>query len=109
LNSAGCPDTTCQSLQARIIPLIDIPNAFTPNGDGINDKVFVRGFGITKMIWRIYNRWGTLVFETGDRTVGWDGTYKGSIQPNEVYHYVLDAEYSDNSKYQKRGDITLLR
>ena len=109
LNNAGCPDTVCHPLQARIIPLLDVPNAFTPNGDGINDKVFVRGFGISRLIWRIYNRWGTMIFETSDRTAGWDGTYKGSIQPNEVYHYVLDVEYSDNSKYQKKGDITLLR
>lgn len=109
LNNTGCPDTTCQPLQARITPLLDVPNAFTPNGDGMNDKVFVRGFGISQMTWRIYNRWGALVFETSDRTAGWDGTYKGSIQPNEVYHYVLDVEYSDNSKSQKKGDITLLR
>jgi gliding motility-associated-like protein len=109
LNNAGCSDTSCTSLQARIIPLIDVPNAFTPNGDGINDKIFVRGFGINKMSWKIYNRWGALVFETIDRTTGWDGTYKGSMQPNEVYHYILDVEFSDNSKFQKRGDITLLR
>ncbi|MCW3079680.1 PKD domain-containing protein [Segetibacter sp.] len=109
INNAGCPDTACTSLQARIVPLIDVPNAFTPNGDGINDKVFVRGFGITRMAWKIYNRWGLLVFETIDRTAGWDGTYKGTVQPNEVYHYVLDVEYSDNSKFQKRGDITLLK
>jgi gliding motility-associated-like protein len=61
------------------------------------------------MTWRIYNRWGALVFETSDRTQGWDGTYKGSIQPKEVYHYVLDVEYANNTKFQKRGDITLLR
>lgn len=108
-NNTGCPDTTCQPVQARISPLLDVPNAFTPNGDGINDKVYVRGFGILRMTWRIYNRWGVLVFETNDKTQGWDGTYKGSMQPNEVYHYVLDVEYSDNSKFQKRGDITLLR
>ncbi|MCW3108173.1 MAG: hypothetical protein JWQ09_2679, partial [Segetibacter sp.] len=63
-NNTGCPDTVCHPLQARIIPLLDVPNAFTPNGDGINDKVFVRGFGITRMMWKIYNRWGVLVFET---------------------------------------------
>ncbi|MDQ6813466.1 MAG: PKD domain-containing protein, partial [Bacteroidota bacterium] len=61
LNNAGCPDTACHSLQARIVPLLDVPNAFTPNGDGVNDKVFVRGFGINRMNWHIYNRWGVLV------------------------------------------------
>ncbi len=109
LNDVGCADTTCQSVSAIIIPAIDVPNAFTPNNDGINDKIFVRGFGIKKMVWRIYNRWGTLVFETSDRTQGWDGTYKGGLQPKEVYHFVLDVEYSDDTKYQKKGDITLLR
>lgn len=108
-NNVGCADTTCQSISAIIFPVTDVPNAFTPNNDGINDKVFVRGFGIKRMQWRIYNRWGTLVFETSDRTQGWDGTYKGNLQPKEVYHFVLDVEYSDNTKYQKKGDITLLR
>ncbi|MDB5192416.1 MAG: hypothetical protein JWQ96_1979 [Segetibacter sp.] len=107
-NIAGCADTTCLDVQARIIPLLDVPNAFTPNGDGINDKVFVRGFGITKMNWMIFNRWGAMVFQTADRTQGWDGMYKGALQPKEVYHYVLDVEFGDGTKYQKKGDITLL-
>jgi gliding motility-associated-like protein len=109
INNFGCQDTTCQPIVARVSPLIDVPNAFTPNGDGINDKVFVRGFAISKMTWRIYNRWGQMVFETNDKTQGWDGTYKGSIQPKEVYHYVLLVEYSDKTKNEKKGDITLLR
>jgi gliding motility-associated-like protein len=109
INNVGCADTVCQPIAALIVPILDVPNAFTPNNDGVNDKVFVRGFGIKRLVWRIYNRWGTVVFETSDRTQGWDGTYKGSLQPKEVYHYVLDVEYSDNTKYQKKGDITLLR
>ncbi len=107
-NQFGCLDTTCLIVEAKVVPVIDVPNAFTPNGDGINDKVFVRGYGINKMVWKIYNRWGVLVFQTTNRNEGWDGTYKGSIQPTEVYHYVLDAEFSDGVKYQKKGDITLL-
>jgi gliding motility-associated-like protein len=108
-NIAGCSDTTCKPVAARIVALLDVPNAFTPNNDGVNDKVFVRGFGIRKMIWRIYNRWGVLVYETADRTQGWDGSYKGSVQSKDVYHYTLDVEFSDNSTYHKTGDITLLR
>lgn len=108
-NNFGCADTVCHDIAALIVPLLDVSNAFTPNGDGINDRVFVRGFGIKRMAWRIYNRWGTLVFETADKTQGWDGTFKGSMQPKEVYHYILEAEYFNNTKYQKKGDITLLR
>lgn len=109
VNIKGCPDTAKVTLVARVAPLLDVPNAFTPNGDGINDKVFVRGFGITKMTWRIYNRWGQVVFQTNDRKEGWDGKFKGQVQPQEVYHYVLDVEYSDKTIFQKKGDITLLR
>jgi len=109
INNFGCQDTACQNIVARVLPLLDVPNAFTPNGDGINDKVSVRGYGIAKMTWKIYNRWGEKVFETNDRTQGWDGTYKGSLQPKEVYHYVLSVQYIDNTKYEKKGDITLLK
>lgn len=109
INNFGCQDTICQPIVARISPLIDVPNAFTPNGDGINDKIFVRGFAISKMTFRIYNRWGQMVFETFDKSQGWDGRFKGTIQPKEVYHYILSVEYSDKTKYEKKGDITLLR
>ncbi len=108
INDIGCRDTTCQDIQAKVIPLLDVSNAFTPNGDGINDKVFVRGYGITKMTWRIYNRWGAVVYQTGDRSQGWDGTYKGSLQPKEVYNYILDVEFGDGTRFTKKGDITLL-
>ena len=108
-NSSGCLDTVCQDIKAITIPLLDVPNAITPNGDGINDKVLVRGYGIVKMSWRIYNRWGVLVFESTDQKVGWDGRFKGSIQAVDVYTYTLDVEFSDGIKYAKKGDITLLR
>ena len=108
-NSFGCTDTACQPVQAIIVPLVDVPNAFTPNGDGMNDFVTVKGFGIEKMDWRIYNRWGTPVFQTGNIKQGWDGKYKGSLQPQEVYVYVLDVTFSDGTRYRKKGDITLLR
>ncbi len=109
INNFGCRDTSCQDIVARIIPILDVPNAFTPNGDGVNDKIFVRGFGIDKMIWRIYNRWGKQVFSTTNRLEGWDGTLNGVIQPLEVYHYILDVEFSDKTIIQKKGDITLIR
>ena len=109
INQFNCPDTTCQLLNAIVKPILDIPNAFTPNGDGVNDRAIVVGIGITKMIFRIYNRWGQLVFETNDRRLGWDGKLKGVNQPMDVYAYTLDAEFFDGKKITKRGDITLLR
>ena len=108
-NIAGCTDSTCQQVQAIIVPLVDVPNAFTPNGDGRNDYVSVKGFGIEKMDWRIYNRWGQLVFQTGNSTQGWDGKFKGTLQPQEVYVYVLNVTFTNGVAYRKSGDITLLR
>ncbi|WP_158638340.1 DUF7948 domain-containing protein [Panacibacter ginsenosidivorans] len=108
-NEFGCDSTVCTPISAIIVPLVDVPNAFTPNGDGTNDFVRVRGFGIEKMDWRIYNRWGTMIFHSTTLKETWDGRYNGTIQPQEVYVYVLDVTFSDGTKYRKTGDITLLR
>lgn len=109
MNDYGCIDTACLPVVARVMPAVDVPNAFTPNNDGRNDKIYVRGFAIGRMTWRIYNRWGQLIFTTSDRHEGWDGKYKGVLQPQEVYMYTLDIEFTDGTKTIKTGDITLLR
>lgn len=109
-NDYGCVSDTCTAVKAVITPLVDVPSAFTPNGDGINDVVRVRGFGIAKMNFRIFNRWGAQVFQsTSYKSGAWDGRYNGTLQPMDVYAYILDIEFSDGKRYQKRGDITLLR
>jgi hypothetical protein len=53
--------------------LVDVPNAFTPQRGDVNSVVFARGFGITKIRFIIWNRWGQKVFETNDKNIGWDG------------------------------------
>lgn len=108
-NDVGCSDTAQLDVDVIIISLLDVPNAFTPGQEGRNDIVKVEGFGIAKMQWRIYNRWGQLMFESNSKNIGWDGTFKGKLQPMDVYAYTLDAEFSDGKKVRKTGDITLLR
>jgi gliding motility-associated-like protein len=108
-NNTGCSDTSCQAITVTVNDLVDVPNAFSPNGDGRNDRIFVRGFGIAKMTWRIYNRWGVEVYTSTNVNEGWDGTYKGRIQPQEVYHYILQIEFANGDRTTKKGDITLLR
>lgn len=108
-NQFNCTDTICKPVDARILPLLDVPNAFTPGKFGKNSIVRVEGFGIARMNWRIYNRWGQLVFESGSQRMGWDGTFKGQLQPMDVYAYTLDVEFSDKTKTRKTGDITLIR
>jgi gliding motility-associated-like protein len=108
-NTSGCTDTVCHPLGALIDPLLDVPNAFTPGRFGTNAVVKVMGFGITHMDFRIYNRWGRLVFESTDPNIGWDGYYQGQIQPMDVYAYTLEADFSNGKHVTKKGDITLIR
>ncbi len=109
INAAGCADTVCMDVRAVVAALVDLPNAFTPQSGDINSKVFVKGFGIVKMRFIIWNRWGQKVFETNDKSIGWDGKYKGVLQPMDVYAYTLDVEFFDGTKTTKKGDITLIR
>ena len=108
-NQFGCTDTVCHSVATLIDPLLDVPNAFTPGRFGQNAILKVVGFGILHMDFRIYNRWGKLVFESDNPNVGWDGTYLGVLQPMDVYAYTLEAEFSNGKRASKKGDITLVR
>ncbi len=108
-NVANCVDSITQDVPIVIVPLLDVPTAFTPGKFGENGIIKVRGFGIGTMNWRIYNRWGQVVFATADRNQGWNGLFKGVLQPMDVYTYTLDVIFTDGQKLTKTGDITLLR
>lgn len=70
-----------------------VPTAFTPNGDGNNDILYARGYGIKKLLnFKIYNRVGQLLFVSHDEKEGWDGSYKGELQNSEPYFYTYEAE-----------------
>jgi gliding motility-associated-like protein len=108
-NAAGCDSMICKPVDAIIVPVLDVPNAFTPQSGDENSIILVRGFGIAKMQFIIWNRWGQKVFETNNRFQGWDGKVKGVVQPMDVYAYTLSVEFSDGVKTTKKGDITLIR
>ncbi|MBS1664293.1 MAG: PKD domain-containing protein [Bacteroidetes bacterium] len=109
INEFSCPDTTCAPVPAIVNPLLDVPNAFTPGRFGQNAILKVYGFGIMKMTFRIYNRWGKIVFQSDNPDVGWDGYFQGQLQPMDVYAYTLEADFSDGKHVSKKGDITLVR
>jgi gliding motility-associated-like protein len=108
-NRFGCSDTASKQVSAIVVPLFDVPSAFSPNGDGVNEVFLVRGYGIAKFSMKIYNRWGQLVFESNDPAIGWNGTYKGAIQPMDAYAYLVNVEFSDGTAVSKNGSVTLLR
>lgn len=105
-----CTATYCKELEIYFIGVIDLPNAFSPNGDGMNDILYVRGYGIATMEFKVFNRWGELVFESYDIKDGWDGTYKSKAQEMEVYVYTLQAKFLDGTETGiRKGNVTLLR
>ncbi len=90
---------------------VDVPTAFTPNGDGKNDIIYVDGWGIKKLnYFRIYNRWGQLLFETNDINQGWDGNYRGVPQNNETYVYEVSVQsYISDEPILKSSTFKILR
>jgi gliding motility-associated-like protein len=97
------------TVNVQLCTYIYIPNAFSPNGDGVNDILAPVYYPNVQLIsFEIYNRWGELVFQTSDITKGWDGTFNNENQPMETYTYiVVFNEYGYNAI--KTGNITLVR
>ena len=106
----GCPAT--DSVVVLNDCYLDIPNAFSPNGDGVNDYFFPRQLlskSVTDFHMSIFNRWGELIFETSNLDgIGWDGKFNGVMQPEGVFIYVIDANFKDGEKEHRQGNITLL-
>ena len=90
-------------------PNIFVPSAFTPNNDGNNDVVFVRGEVMSDIDLSIYNRWGELIFQSQDQSKGWDGTLGGKPLDPGVFVYHLKATCFDEQQFFDKGNITLIR
>jgi gliding motility-associated-like protein len=91
-------------------PVLWVPSAFTPNGDGLNDIFRPITVGYSQIeYFRVYNRWGQLVYSTSQFYKGWDGTIKGTPQELGVYFWVLSARDFGGKNVQKQGDVTLIR
>ena len=89
---------------------VNVPDAFTPNGDGVNDKIFVKGWGIKALInFKIYNRLGQEVYSSSELDEGWDGTFRGKAQPSETYNYIVEVKTFDDKTRSKSGVFKLLR
>lgn len=90
---------------------VDVPTAFTPNGDGVNDFIFPDGWGIkTLHYFKIFNRWGQLLFETTELKTGWDGTFNGVPQNMDTYVYQVSVEtYLPEKPLQKTSSFKLIR
>ena len=115
-NNGGC---TAQD-DIKVTVLCDasnffLPNTFTPNGDGVNDIFYPRGVGLFSIkTFKIFNRWGEIVFErnnfqANDPNYGWDGTYKGKKQNDDVFVYYMEIICDNDYRISTKGNIALLK
>lgn len=89
---------------------VDVPKAFTPNNDGVNDTVYARGWGIQELIhFNIYNKWGELVYQSSDIDKGWDGKYKGSSQGTGTFSYNVSVKSLDGKIRKLTGTFQLIK
>ena len=98
-----CVDVICGR------PNVFIPNAFSPNGDGLNDQLCFRGDCIVSFHIAIFSRWGEKVYESNDINECWDGTFKGRKCQSGVYMYTCDIECEAHQNVSFKGDITIVK
>ncbi len=96
--------------EPEILSNVFIPTAFSPNGDGNNDMVYVHGLDpLQSFEFIVYNRWGQVVFNTTSMSNGWDGTTDGKQNPSDVYAYMIKVTNPDGTTESRSGNITLMR
>ena len=107
----GCDSTGYKKVYMYPPSRLGIPNAFSPDGEGpeANNTFKIYGDGFAEIDFRIYDRYGKLVFETTDPDEGWDGTFKGKKMEQEVYTYYVRVLFQDKEVREETGNITLLR
>lgn len=111
VNNWGCRDSSFQYVFVIDTFIIFVPNAFSPNADGINDEFKVGGLGIRNLEMTIYNRWGEKLFYRKDNSnsFSWDGSYLGETVPDGSYMFTIFARDSRNRPYFFKGMVTVLR
>ncbi|MEO5585302.1 MAG: PKD domain-containing protein, partial [Flavobacteriales bacterium] len=110
-NAAGCTASDSMLIaitENKIVPP-KLPDAFSPNGDGVNDIFYVRGGPFKTMELKVFNGWGEMVFETSDPEFGWDGTHNGKPEINGVYVYTVVATSVEGQDFDHSGKVTLIR
>jgi gliding motility-associated-like protein len=91
------------------LPYVFVPNAFSPNNDGNNDVLYVRGLFVEKMLFRVFDRWGEMVFESTDVNFGWNGIYQDRKLDPDVYDYYLQVTCYGGLEKITKGNVTLMK
>ena len=110
-NNLGCYDTAVQKIVVTNSCYIAVPNAFTPNNDGLNDYLYpLNAYKAKDLLFKVYNRVGQLIFETRDWNKKWDGRFKGQAADPATYVWILIYTDGDTGKkIQQKGSTILIR
>lgn len=110
-NNIGCSDTAVDSIRVLKSCYIAVPNAFTPNGDGLNDFLYpLNAFKADNLLFRVYNRLGQMVYQSKSWTEKWDGTFHGKPQDAGVFVWTLQYDLRDTGKHiSQKGSTVLIR
>jgi gliding motility-associated-like protein len=108
-NIGGCVDSTEMMICVANPTPIFVPDIFSPNNDGANDMLFVRGPAIVTMNFQVFDRWGKMVFSSSEPNHGWDGNSHGARMPEGIYIYHLTAKLEDGANVEQNGNVTLIR
>lgn len=108
-STVGCGNAKAV-VTVKVYNEIYIPNAFSPNNDGQNDKFrIIAADGYEILTFQVFNRWGQAIYQSKDFSNGWDGRYKGQLQPQDTYIYFLQIRSSNGRIITKKGTVTLVR
>ena len=105
----GCEGSDQVSVLVNFREVVGVPTAFSPNNDGLNDILYVKGIGITNMDFRVYNRYGQQIFRSTNIEEGWDGTFNGERLNQGVFAYTLTFTLVNGQKGERSGNITLVK
>jgi gliding motility-associated-like protein len=110
----GWPGTIARSRSNKVSleqkPYVFVPNAFSPNNDGVNDSWLIKDVFVKDYILKVYDRWGRLVFETLDKNKQWDGKdLEGNAAPSDVYVFVLTYTGWRGEFGNEKGNVTIIR
>jgi gliding motility-associated-like protein len=104
-----CSDTARVTVTTEPPTFAYVPTAFTPNGDGINDRLLVLGEKVATAPMKIFNRWGEKVYDGDAKLQGWDGNFRGQPSTVDVYSYVVDVQFTSGERTLLKGVVALLR
>jgi gliding motility-associated-like protein len=108
----GCPGADSVLIETQSCCQVSFPSAFSPNGDGRNDRFHILTIGHHQISdFRVVNRWGQTVFETRDEVTGWDGTFNGQLQDIGTYYYYLRFRCVEGKArdVEQKGEFVLIR